>query len=93
MNEFFVFLDFLNIYINTNYNFSILIFFFFLLVYNTFSIPGNLIFVGVLISELSLVNNVSSFILYIIVEIITKTPTIIRTPMNMTRYFKPRRLF
>ena len=45
MNEFFVFLDFLNIYIDTNYNFSILIFFVFLLVYNTFSIPGNLIFV------------------------------------------------
>ena len=45
MNEFFVFLDFLNIYIDTNYNFSILIFFVFLLFYNTFSIPGNLIFV------------------------------------------------
>ena len=45
MNEFFVFLDFLNIYIDTNYNFSILIFFVFLLVYKTFSIPGNLIFV------------------------------------------------
>ena len=45
MNEFYVFLDFLNIYIYTNYNFSILIFFVFLLVYNTFSIPGNLIFV------------------------------------------------
>lgn len=45
MNEFFVFLDFLKIYIDTNYNFSILIFFVFLLFYNTFSIPGNLIFV------------------------------------------------
>ena len=45
MTEFYVFLDFLNIYIDTNYNFSILIFFVFLLVYNTFSIPGNLIFV------------------------------------------------
>ena len=45
MNEFFVFLNFLNIYIDTNYNFSILIFFVFLLVYNTFSIPGNLIFI------------------------------------------------
>ena len=45
MNEFFVFLDFLIIYIDTNYNFSILIFFVFLLFYNTFSIPGNLIFV------------------------------------------------
>ena len=45
MNEFFVFLDFLNIYINANFNFSIIIFFIFLLVYNTFSIPGNLIFV------------------------------------------------
>jgi len=46
MNEFFVFLNFLNIYIDTNYNFSILIFFVFLLIYNTFSIPGNLIFVA-----------------------------------------------
>ena len=45
MNEFYVFLDFLNIYIDTNYNFSILIFFVFFLFYNTFSIPGNLIFV------------------------------------------------
>ena len=45
MNEFFVFLDFLNNYINVNFNFSIIIFFIFLLVYNTFSIPGNLIFV------------------------------------------------
>ena len=45
MTEFYVFLDFLNIYIDTNYNFSILIFFVFLLFYNTFSIPGNLIFV------------------------------------------------
>jgi len=45
MTEFYVFLDFLNTYIDTNYNFSILIFFVFLLVYNTFSIPGNLIFV------------------------------------------------
>ena len=44
MDLFFVFLDFLNIYIDTNYHFSILIFFVFLLFYNTFSIPGNLIF-------------------------------------------------
>ena len=44
MNEFFVFLDFLNIYINANFNLSIIIFFIFLLVYNTLSIPGNLIF-------------------------------------------------
>jgi len=46
MNEFFVFLDFLNIYINANFNLSIIIFFIFLLVYNTFSVPGNLIFVA-----------------------------------------------
>ena len=46
MNEFFVFLDFLNIYINANFNLSIIIFFIFLLVYNTFSLPGNLIFVA-----------------------------------------------
>ena len=46
MTEFYVFLDFLNTYINTNFNFSIFIFFIFLLVYNMFSIPGNLIFVA-----------------------------------------------
>ena len=46
MTEFYVFLDFLNTYINANFNFSIFIFFIFLLVYNMFSIPGNLIFVA-----------------------------------------------
>jgi len=46
MTEFYAFLDFLNTYINTNFNFSIFIFFIFLLVYNMFSIPGNLIFVA-----------------------------------------------
>ena len=46
MTEFYVFLEFLNTYINTNFNFSIFIFFIFLLVYNMFSIPGNLIFVA-----------------------------------------------
>jgi len=45
MTEFFVFLDLLNIYIKSNFNFSIIIFFIFLLAYNTFSIPGNLVFV------------------------------------------------
>jgi len=66
MNEFFVFLDFLNIYINANFNLSIIIFFIFLLVYNAFSIPGNLIFfvsagyffgiyIGYIISILSIV--------------------------------------
>ena len=74
MNEFHVFLDFLNNYIDTNYNFSILILFVFLLFYNTFSIPGNLIFVfsagyfygiyiGYLISILSIV--LGSFIFFI----------------------------
>ena len=46
MTEFYVFLDFLNTYINANFNFSIIVFFIFLLVYNMFSIPGNLIFVA-----------------------------------------------
>ena len=46
MNEFFVFLDILNIYIDDNFNFSIIIFFIFLLVYSAFSIPGNLVFVA-----------------------------------------------
>ena len=44
MTEFFIFIDFLNIYINSNYNLSIFIFFIFLLIYNILSIPGNLIF-------------------------------------------------
>ena len=72
MTEFYVFLDFLNIYIDTNYNFSILIIFVFLLVYNIFSLPGNLIFVasagyffgiytGYLISILSIVLGSSIF--------------------------------
>jgi len=66
MTDFYVFLDYLNIYINSNFNFSIIIFFIFLLVYNTFSIPGNLIFfasagyffgiyIGYIISILSIV--------------------------------------
>ena len=66
MTEFYVFLDFLNTYINANFNFSIIIFFVFLLVYNTFSIPGNLIlvvsagyffgiYIGYIISILSIV--------------------------------------
>ena len=46
MNEFHVFLDFVNTYISTNFHFSIFVFFIFLLVYSTFSIPGNLVFVA-----------------------------------------------
>ena len=81
MTEFYVFLDFLNIYIDTNYNFSILIFFVFLLVYNTFSIPGNLIFVvsagyffgiyiGYIISILSIV--FGSFIFFTASKLLLK---------------------
>ena len=81
MTEFYVFLDFLNIYIDTNYNFSILIFFVFLLFYNTFSIPGNLIFVvsagyffgiyiGYIISILSIV--FGSFIFFTVSKLLLK---------------------
>ena len=81
MTEFYVFLDFLNIYIDTNYNFSILIFFVFLLFYNTFSIPGNLIFVvstgyffgiyiGYIISILSIV--FGSFIFFTASKLLLK---------------------
>ena len=44
MSEFYVFLDFLNIYINSNFYSSIIIFFIFVLVYKSFSMPGHLIF-------------------------------------------------
>ena len=81
MTEFYVFLDFLNFYIDTNYNFSILIFFVFLLFYNTFSIPGNLIFVvstgyffgiyiGYIISILSIV--FGSFIFFTASKLLLK---------------------
>ena len=81
MTEFYVFLDFLNFYIDTNYNFSILIFFVFLLFYNTFSIPGNLLFVvsagyffgiyiGYIISILSIV--FGSFIFFTASKLLLK---------------------
>ena len=46
MTEFYVFLGFLNIYIDSNFVLSIIIFSLFLFVFNVFSIPGNLIFVA-----------------------------------------------
>ena len=81
MTEFYAFLDFLNTYINTNFNFSIFIFFIFLLFYNTFSIPGNLIFVvstgyffgiymGYIISILSIV--FGSFIFFTVSKLFLK---------------------
>ena len=81
MTELHVFLDFLNTYINTNFNFSIFVFFIFLLVYNTFSIPGNLIFfvsagyffgiyIGYIISILSIV--FGSFIFFTASKLLLK---------------------
>ena len=46
MDFFYIFLDFIKINIENNFIFTFLLFFVFLLFYNAFSIPGNLVFIA-----------------------------------------------